>query len=114
MNTAEVEMAGTLRADGTVQLDQKPNLAPGRVTVVLRQEQRTSVGQPPGETFFRLMDEIWAGQKARGFVPRAADDVASERHRLQAEAEEEIEEAIRLQEESRRLRAQAEEERQSP
>lgn len=113
MSAGEIEVAGTLRADGTLQLDEKPNLAPGRVTVVLRHEGQTAKDQPPGETFFRLMDEIWAGQKARGLVPRAAEEVETEHQRLQAEAEEEIEAAIRLQEESRRLRKQAEDERQS-
>lgn len=113
MSSGEIEAAGTLRADGTVQLDQKPNLAPGRVIVLLRHEGQTAKSQPPGDVFFQLMDEIWAGQKARGFVPRAASDVENEHQRLQAEADEEIEAAIRLQEESRRLRAQAEE-RQSP
>lgn len=114
MSTGEVEAAGTLAADGTIQLDQKPNLAPGRVIVVLRRERQTANGQPPGDAFFQLMDRIWAGQKARGFIARAADDVENEHRRLQADAEEEIEAAIRLQEESRRLRTQADEERQSP
>jgi len=102
MSAGEVEAAGTLTADGTVRLDQKPNLAPGRVTVVLRHEREPAEVHPPGQAFFRLMDEIWAGQKARGFVARAADEVQTEHQRLQAEAEEEIEAAIRLQEESRR------------
>jgi hypothetical protein len=34
----EVVVEGTLKPDGTVELDQKPSLSPGRVTVVLRQE----------------------------------------------------------------------------
>lgn len=114
MSMSEVEVAGTLRADGTVQLDQKPNIAPGRVTVVLRHETQAVKAQPPGDAFFQLMDEIWTGQKARGFVPRMVEEIRTEHHRLGAEAEEEIEAAIRLQEESRRLRAHAEEERQSP
>jgi hypothetical protein len=38
MSLHEVMVEGTLQPDGTLQLDEKPNLAPGRVTVVLRQE----------------------------------------------------------------------------
>ena len=38
MSLQEIVIAGTLKPDGTLDLDQKPNLAPGRVTVVLRQE----------------------------------------------------------------------------
>lgn len=114
MSAGEVEVSGTLRADGSLQLDQTPKMLPGPVTVVLRRECPTEAGRPLGGEFFQMMDEIWAGQHARGFAPRAVDDVESEHHRLQAEAEEEIEAAIGLQEESRRLRAQAEGERQSP
>jgi hypothetical protein len=36
MNPNEVVIEGTLKPDGTLELDQKPNLTPGRVTVVLR------------------------------------------------------------------------------
>lgn len=114
MSTGEVRLVGTLRPDGTVQLDQMPHLPPGRVTVVLSHETRQMPqDRPPCDAFFRLMDEIWAGQKARGFVPRAAEEVEADRQRLQAEAEGEIEDAIRLQEESRRLRAAAEERQSS-
>lgn len=113
MSTGEVELAGTLRADGTVQLDQIPHFAPGRVTVVLRYEANTAQCLPLSDVFFGLMDEIWAGQKARGFVPRPVEDVEAEHQRLQAEAECEIEGAIRLQEESRRLRTQAEQRQSS-
>jgi hypothetical protein len=38
MSQIETVIAGTLNADGTLDLDRKPNLPPGRVTVVLRQE----------------------------------------------------------------------------
>jgi hypothetical protein len=36
MSLGEVVMEGTLKPDGTLELDQKPNLSPGRVQVVLR------------------------------------------------------------------------------
>src|SRR5438067_2129773 len=38
MSFSEVVIEGTLKADGTLELDQKPNLPAGRVTVVLRKE----------------------------------------------------------------------------
>jgi hypothetical protein len=38
MDVQEIVVGGTLKPDGVLELDQKPNLAPGRVTVVLRQE----------------------------------------------------------------------------
>ena len=36
MSRNEVVVEGTLKSDGTLQLDSKPNLSPGRVTVILR------------------------------------------------------------------------------
>ena len=38
MQLTEAVVEGTLRPDGTLELDQKPGLPPGRVTIVLRQE----------------------------------------------------------------------------
>ena len=38
MSLTEIIVQGTLNPDGTLELDQKLNLSPGRVTVVLRQE----------------------------------------------------------------------------
>jgi hypothetical protein len=41
---SQATVQGTLKADGTLELDQKPNLEPGRVTVVLH---RTAPFPPP-------------------------------------------------------------------
>ena len=38
MSSSETIVGGTLQPDGTLILDSKPNLPPGRVTVVLRLE----------------------------------------------------------------------------
>jgi hypothetical protein len=43
MHLTENVIEGTIKPDGTVELDQKPSLSPGRVTVILRQE-----AQKPG------------------------------------------------------------------
>lgn len=51
MSLQEIVVAGTLEADGTVKLDHKPNLAPGRVTVVLRQEAK----EAPQEDWWQFM-----------------------------------------------------------
>jgi hypothetical protein len=42
MQLTEAVVEGTLKPDGTLELDEKPGLPPGRVTVVLRQEVRTA------------------------------------------------------------------------
>lgn len=41
MSLTEIVVEGTLMPDGTLQLDEKPRLSPGRITVVLRQESET-------------------------------------------------------------------------
>ena len=53
MSLTETIIDGTLQPDGTLVLDEKPKLSPGRVTVVLRQE---SVAQrPPQEEWWQFM-----------------------------------------------------------
>lgn len=44
----ETIVEGTLQPDGTLVLDSKPNLSPGRVTVVLRQEAQAPPPQDEG------------------------------------------------------------------
>ena len=52
MSLSEVVIEGTLKPDGTLELDEKPNLSPGRVTVVLRQESESA---PPNEDWFQSL-----------------------------------------------------------
>ena len=103
MSLTETVIEGTIQPDGTLVLDEPTKLPPGRVQVVLRQ-----AAQPLGEDFFQMMQEIWAGQKARGHVPRTVEAIEAERQAMRGEMEDEIEDAIRLQEECRRRRIQAE------
>lgn len=110
MSLHETVIEGTLKPDGTLELDEKPKLPPGRVKVVLRQETEPKPAQPLGDDFFQMMEEIRAAQRARGHVPRSAEEVEAERRELREEMEEEIEAAIRLQEECRRRRKEAESE----
>ncbi len=114
MSLSETVIAGTLQPDGTLVLDEKPNLPAGRVTVVLRQEAETKKPQPLGDAFFQRMEDIWAGQKARGFVPRSVEEVEGERRQLRAESDQEIQEALRLQDECLHLRQQAGNGKESP
>ena len=53
MRLTEITVAGTLNPDGTLELDQRPNLSPGRVTVVLRQESAPQ--NPPAEDWWQFM-----------------------------------------------------------
>ena len=64
MSLSEVVIGGTLKPDGTLELDQKPNLSPGRVTVVLRQESEAS---PPEENWWQFLQRIRAEREASGY-----------------------------------------------
>jgi hypothetical protein len=64
MSLQEIVVGGTLKPDGTLELDRKPDLAPGRVTVVLRQEAETA---PPQEGWWPYMQRIRAEREAAGY-----------------------------------------------
>ena len=53
MSLEEITVAGTLKSDGTLELDQPPSLAPGRVTVVLRPERSPAL---PGENWWQFLE----------------------------------------------------------
>lgn len=102
MSVQEVVIEGTLKPDGTLELDRKPNLPPGQVTVVLRQE--AEVVLPKDDPFWQRMQAMWDAQKAAGHVPRSAEAVEAERRQVRDEWEERTRATERLQEEARRLR----------
>lgn len=63
MSLDETVVEGTLKADGTLELDQKPNLAPGRVTVVLRHHAEPA---PSEETWWQFMQRTRRELEAAG------------------------------------------------
>jgi hypothetical protein len=63
MSRAEVVVQGTLRPDGTLELDGKPNLPPGRVTVVLRP---TTEPTQPQEDWWHFMQRARRELEAAG------------------------------------------------
>jgi hypothetical protein len=99
MTLSEVVIEGTLKPDGTLELDRKPGLPPGRVQVIRQPLTRL----PEGDPFWDMMNSIRDEQKARNYVPRSAEVVEAEQREMRegwAKRQEAIE---RLQEESRRL-----------
>ena len=64
MSLNEVVVEGTLKPDGTLELDQKPNLSPGRVTVVLRQQLEPA---PPKENWCQFLQRMRAEREASGY-----------------------------------------------
>lgn len=91
-----VELQGTLREDGTLVLDERPNLPAGRVKVVV---------QPltDANDVIAVLNRIHAAQAARGHVPRSAEEINAylEEMRDDGERTAMIE---RIQEEGRRQR----------
>src|SRR5438045_1624166 len=75
MNVTETVIEGTLHVDGTLQLDRRPNLDPGRVTVVLRQQVDT--GPVPQGNWFEHLRRIRAQREAEGYPFMQSAEVAA-------------------------------------
>jgi hypothetical protein len=62
--SVQITLQGTVKADGTLELDQKPNLSPGRVTVVLQPEGEAA---PPSEGWWPYMQRVRSEREAAGY-----------------------------------------------
>ena len=103
MSRTEAVIEGTLKPDGSLELDRKPDLPPGRVTVRVQ----SLVALPDGDPFFDLLKGIWAARAEAGLTPRSVEEVEAQRRQVRADSEREVLEAGRLQDESRRSRPPA-------
>jgi hypothetical protein len=78
---------GVLKDDGTLELDEKPQLAPGRVQVTI-----VAIPEPPvaarHRTILEVLDEIQAGQQARGYRGRTVEEMEADEAERRAEDEE--------------------------
>jgi hypothetical protein len=101
MSLEEIVVAGTLKPDGTLELDEKPNLAPGRVQVTVVPLPEL----PPDDPFWQRMRAMWERQKARGFVPRTAAEVEAESRQVREEWEERMRRIEQTRAEAEALRA---------
>jgi hypothetical protein len=93
MNQTQVEVQGTLQVDGTLVLDEKPALPPGRVRVVVQ----AMVQLPQDDPFWQRMQAMWDTQKAHGQIPRSVEEVESERRSVREEWEERMQAIARIQ-----------------
>lgn len=100
MNPTIAVVEGTIKPDGTLELEDKVNLPAGKVQVTM-----VPIPELPREDpFWQLMQRIWAGQKARGHVPRNAEDVEAERKAVRDEWDERMSRIDRIRQEAERLR----------
>jgi len=98
MGMNQIVVHGIVESDGTLKLDEPVPLPPGVVEVTI---QLLSQTKSPLDPFWAAMEEIWAGQKARGHVPRSKTEIDAEIAVLRNEAEEEMLAADRIHAECR-------------
>ena len=77
----QVILQATLKSDGTLELDEKPNLSPGRVRLTL--EPLTPPTRP--DRFWAMMEQIWTDLKASGHVPRSVEEIEAEHQAFREE-----------------------------
>ena len=106
MQSSPIEIEGVVGDDGTLVIHEKLSLPPGpvRVTVQPRPEanpaEQPRSERTPAEQFWAGMHAIWAGQAARGHVPREKEEIDAEIAAFRDELEDEMKEYDRLHEEA--------------
>jgi hypothetical protein len=100
MSAESVEIQGSVRADGTLVLDDKVNLPAGRVRVTVQPVP----DRLEGDSLWTRLEAIWAGQRKRGNQPRSKEAIDADIAALRDEAEEELLAAERLHEEIQKAR----------
>jgi hypothetical protein len=99
MSAKQVELGGTLKPDGTLVLDHKPDLPPGRVKVVLQAVDVPT--PPPQETLLEYIQRVRAEREKAGYPFMTDEEVTAWIEELRAD-DERIEEVYRQIEEARR------------
>ena len=93
MSATHVVVDGTLKPDGSLELDSKLDLPPGRVQLIVQ----PLPDLPTDDPFWQMMDRIWADRKAAELTARSTDEVESRRRVLRGDVDDDIEKAGRLQ-----------------
>jgi hypothetical protein len=93
MSATHVVVDGTLKPDGSLELDSKLDLPPGRVQLIVQ----PLPDLPKHDPFWQMMDRIWADRKAAELTARSTDEVESRRRVLRGDVDDDIEKAGRLQ-----------------
>lgn len=78
MSLIETEIQGTLKPDGTLELDERPNLPAGRVKVLLRQEPEPVSDPAGGSAFWLRMQAMWAIGPKVGMLPDGGEGTLAE------------------------------------
>ncbi len=76
MSLTETVIEGTIQPDGTLVLDQKPNLSPGRVRVIVKVED-----------WWTYLQRCRAELEASGATFRRGDDIEAEIEQIRGETD---------------------------
>ncbi len=87
MSMNQIVVQGIVEPDGSLKLDRPVALPPGAVEVTIEPLSKTATSL---DSFWATMEEIWAGQRLRGHVPRSKAAIDAEVASLRDEAEEEM------------------------
>ncbi len=99
MTPSQVVVEGTLKPDGTLELDGKPGMPPGRVRIIL---ESLSASPQPGGDWWEVLERIWKEQAASGHEARAREEIDAEMSGLRAEWEERLQELEKIHEAAHR------------
>jgi hypothetical protein len=94
-------MSGTVRPDGTLELDGKTSLPPGRVQVTLSIVPEASSAK---EDTWTVLERIWKENEVLGLKPRTAEEIDAYINGLRDELEEHAIQIEALQEEIARAK----------
>lgn len=84
LSETSATVSGTLNGDGSLVLDERLPLPPGRVQVTVQPEARPK--QP--SSMMETLKRIWADQDAHGYVPRSGEEMDAQLRELRDEWDE--------------------------
>jgi hypothetical protein len=90
--SVQITLQGTVKADGSLELDDRVAMPQGRVLVTVRPVVQPASDDP----FWQQMEHIWAGERARGHVRRRKEQIDADIRELRDDAEIEMQATERL------------------
>ena len=100
MTPSAIEIQGTLREDGTLLLDQKPDLPPGRVKVTVQ-----AIADYKQTSIWQFFERLEVEREAMGIAPRSQEEIDAYLATMRDE-DERSQMIEQIQEECRRQREQ--------
>ena len=90
MSTQQVVIHGHIRADGTLEVEDRVNLPPGPVNVIVEAVAAAKKGT------LQVLEEIWAERESRGIVGRSKAEIDAEINAMRDEDEQRMREIEEL------------------